>query len=315
MNRGIKIMIIVFVIVLALIMLGAYIVGNYFYNLALNPKSDKSLVLDSPTNRSGDIEEDNENEKWLKQVGYKKENIKSEDGLNLNGYIVEKENSNKWAILVHGYTGNAMQMSYQAERFFNMGFNVLFPDLRGHGASQGDYIGMGWDDRRDIISWINFINAKYANQEIVLYGVSMGAATVMMVSGEEDLPSNVKAIIEDCGYTSIKDQFEYQLKAVFNMSSFPILNLASIVTKIRAGYFIEDGSAVEQVKKSKTPIMFIHGDVDTFVPYYMLDELYNVANCEKEKLVIPGAAHAKASDIGGEEYWNAIEKFVRKFTK
>lgn len=315
MNRGIKIMIIVFVIVLALIMLGAYIVGNYFYNLALNPKSDKSLVLDSPTNRSGDIEEDNENEKWLKQVGYKKENIKSEDGLNLNGYIVEKENSNKWAILVHGYTGNAMQMSYQAERFFNMGFNVLFPDLRGHGASQGDYIGMGWDDRRDIISWINFINAKYANQEIVLYGVSMGAATVMMVSGEEDLPSNVKAIIEDCGYTSIKDQFEYQLKAVFNMSSFPILNLASIVTKIRAGYFIEDGSAVEQVKKSKTPIMFIHGDVDTFVPYYMLDELYNVANCEKEKLVIPGAAHAKASDIGGKEYWNAIEKFVRKFTK
>lgn len=312
-NRGIRIMIIVFIIVAVLILIGAYVVGNYFYNLALNPKTDKSLVFDSPTNKNGDAQEDNENEKWLNVVGCKNETIKSEDELKLNGYVVEKENSNKWAILVHGYTGRAMQMSYQAERFYNMGFNVLFPDLRGHGKSEGNYIGMGWDDRRDIISWINYINSNYANQQIILYGVSMGAATVMMTSGEADLPNNVKAIIEDCGYTSIKDEFSYQLKAVFNLSSFPILNLASMVTKIRAGYFLADGSAIEQVKKSKTPIMFIHGDIDTFVPYYMLDQLYNSATCEKEKLVIEGAAHAKASDIGGETYWKAIEKFVDKY--
>ena len=306
-------MIIVFLIVLVLIFIGGYVVGNYFYNLALNPKSDKSLVFDSPTNKNGDENEDNENEKWLETVGYKKENIKTEDGLKLNGYVVKKEDSNKWVILVHGYTGRAIQMSYQAERFYNMGFNVLFPDLRGHGESEGNYIGMGWDDRRDVISWIKYINNNYSNQEIVLYGVSMGAATVMMASGEEDLPSNVKAIIEDCGYTSIKDEFSYQLKAVFNLPSFPIINLASMVTKIKAGYFLGEGSALEQVKKSKTPIMFIHGDADTFVPYYMQDQLYNVATCDKQKLVIKGAAHAKASDIGGDMYWNSIKEFLEKY--
>lgn len=313
MNRGMKIMITILLVVIILILIGGYVVGNYFYNLALNPKSDKSLVLDSPTNKSGNIEENNENEKWLNEIGVKRENIKSEDGLNLNGYIIEQSNSNKWAILVHGYTGRGKQMSYQAERFYNMGFNILFLDLRGHGESEGNYIGMGWHDRRDIISCVNYINNKYSEQQIILYGVSMGAATVMMASGEKDLPSNVKAIIEDCGYTSIKDEFAYQLKTVFNLPSYPIINLASIVTKIKAGYFLGEGSAIEQVKKSKTPIMFIHGDADTFVPYYMLEQLYDVANCEKEKLVIKGAIHAKASDVGGETYWNAIKQFINKY--
>lgn len=308
-------MIIVFMILVVLISIGGYVIGNYFYNLALNPKSDKSLVLDAPINKNEEVEENNENEQWLKAVGVKKETIKSEDGLNLKGYIVNKNNSNKWVILVHGYTGKAIQMSYQAERFYNMGFNVLFPDLRGHGESQGNYIAMGWDDRRDIISWVNYINEKYSNQQVILYGVSMGAATVMMASGENDLPSNVRAIIEDCGYTSIKEEFEYQLKTLFNLPSFPIINFASIVTKIKAGYFLEEGSALEQVRKSKTPIMFIHGNADTFVPYYMLDELYNSANCEKEKLIIQGATHAKASDIGGEIYWKAIEQFIIKYVE
>lgn len=313
MNRGIKIMLIILLIIIVLLLIAGYIVGNYFYNLALNPKSDKSLVFDSPVNKNGDLEEDNENDKWLNIVGIKNENINTEDGLSLNSYILENINSNKWAILIHGYTGKAKQMSYQAERFYNMGFNVLFPDLRGHGESEGNYIGMGWHDRRDVISCINYINNKYEDQQIILYGVSMGAATVMMTSGEADLPSNVKAIIEDCGYTSIKDEFSYQLKSVFNLPSFPIINLASIVTKMKAGYFLEEGSAIEQVAKSKTPIMFIHGSADTFVPFYMLDELYDATNCEKEKLVIEGAAHAKASDIGGDRYWNAIEKFINKY--
>lgn len=315
MNKGIRVMILIFVIIAILIFIGGYTIGNYFYNLALNPKSNKSIVLDADVNKSDLDEENNENAKWLKTVGGRQVNIKSEDKLNLNGYIVEKEESNKWAILVHGYTGRAMQMSYQAERFYNMGFNVLFPNLRGHGDSEGNYIGMGWDDRRDIISWIRYINENYKNNQIILYGVSMGAATVMMTSGEKDLPSNVKAIIEDCGYTSIKDEFEYQLKTVFNLPSFPIINMASMVTKLKAGYFLGEGDAIKQVKKSITPIMFIHGDADTFVPYYMLDQLYNAANCEKEKLVIKGAIHARASAVGGELYWNRIEKFLEKYVE
>ena len=171
---------------------------------------------------------------------------------------------------------------------------------------------MGWDDRKDIISWIDFIKKEDPNAQVVLHGVSMGAATVMMTSGEE-LPSNVKSIVADCGYTSVWDQFSYQLKELVNLDAFPFMNVSSIVTKIRAGYWLKEASAIEQVAKSKTPILFIHGDKDDFVPYYMMDELYDSTKSEKEKLVVEGAAHAKSSTVNPELYWSTIETFTNKY--
>ena len=107
---------------------------------------------------------------------------------------------------------------------------------------------MGWDDRLDIIDWINTILEYNPNAEIVLHGVSMGAATVSMVSGE-DLPSNVKAIVADCGYTSVWDEFAYQLDDLFSLPEFPILNVSSLVAKVRAGYFLGEASTLKQVAK------------------------------------------------------------------
>ena len=193
-----------------------------------------------------------------------------------------------------------------------MGYNILIPDLRSHGLSEGNYIGMGWDDRLDIIKWINTILNDDPDAEIVLHGVSMGASTVLMVSGEE-IPSNVKAIIADCGYTSVWDEFSYQLDNLFSLPPFPIMNVSSLVAKIKAGYFLGDASAIKQVKNSKTPILFIHGDEDDFVPYYMMDELYDATNSEKEKLTIKNAGHAKASEIDPETYWTTVSNFINKY--
>ena len=101
-----------------------------------------------------------------------------------------------------------------------------------------------------------------------------------------------------------------QLKDLYNLPTFPALNAASTVCKIKAGYKVEEGSSVEQVKKSKTPTLFIHGDLDRFVPFEMLDKVYEAANCKKEKLVIEGAAHAESSNINPELYWKTIDKFI-----
>ena len=140
----------------------------------------------------------------------------------------------------------------------------------------------------------------------------MGATTVMLATGEE-LPENVKCAIEDCGYSSVEDEFSYQLKKMFNVNTFPLLNIASLVTKVKAGYFFEEVSVTEQLRKSKTPTLFIHGESDTFVPYYMLDLNYNMANCEKERLTIKGAEHIKSSKVNPELYWNTIKEFSNKY--
>ncbi|MCQ2968945.1 MAG: alpha/beta hydrolase [Clostridium sp.] len=315
-----KIIMIIVIILVLFIILGLGIAGNYLYNLAINPNVLKDIVFNSSKNdvsqeeTSGDITE--KTKAWLKdEVVYNHVYMISNDGLKLHNYEIINDNpSNKWAIIVHGYTSNGLDMASYAEKFYNMGYNIMIPDLRSHGESEGHYIGMGWDDRNDIINLINYLIKKDSEAEIVLFGVSMGAATVMMVSGEE-LPSNVKAVIEDCGYTSAWDQFTYQLKVLFNLPQFPMMNIADVICKIRAGYFISNASAIKQVEKSVTPTLFIHGDNDDFVPFEMQDELYKSCNAEKEKIIIQGAAHAKSASTNPELYWTSIADFLEKYVQ
>ena len=301
--------------ILVILILGLSFVGNYFYNLALNPDTPKDIVFGTPEEAeatSGQVL-DSDIQWLLTESNYTDETLTSFDNLNLHAYKVLNQNdSNKWVITVHGYTSEGINMSSYAKNYYDMGYNVLIPDLRSHGLSEGDYIGMGWDDRLDIIDWINTILEYNPNAEIVLHGVSMGAATVSMVSGE-DLTSNVKAIVADCGYTSVWDEFAYQLDDLFSLPEFPILNVSSLVAKVRAGYFLGEASTLKQVAKSKTPILFIHGDEDDFVPYYMMEELYNATSSEKEMLTIKNAGHAKASEVDPETYWTTVSNFTSKY--
>ena len=280
------------------------------FNLALNPKSSKSIIFNSEAN---EIKQQMkiENTKWLEDNA--KDVYTQNKKIKLHGYeVINKKDSKLWVIAVHGYTDSAYFMVKATKQFLNYGYNVLMPDLRAHGKSEGKYIGMGWLDRLDLIEWINYLIQKYGNIKIILYGISMGAATVMMTSGEK-LPSNVRIIIEDCGYTSVWDEFAYELKYIFKLPTFPTLYNANIMTKIRAGYSLKKASCIKQLKKSTVPTLFIHGDQDKFVPFYMLDKLYDAAKCKKEKLVIKGAGHAEAQEIDSQKYWHTVRKFIKRY--
>ena len=311
MNKKKKIILTISILLVVILGVGG-LVGNYFYNLALNPFTSKDMIFgDDDDDTSLEVEAD---VNWLiKDSNYIDTYITSSDNLKLHAYEVKNENkTDKWAIVVHGYTSEGKLLSSKAKHLYNMGYNVLVPDLRSHGSSEGDYIGMGWHDRLDIIDWINYIVKNNPKSEIALHGTSMGSATVLMVSGEK-LPSNVKAIVADCGYTSVYDEFSYQLKQLFNLPAFPIMNFSDVVTHIRAGYCLNDASAINQVKKSTTPILYIHGDKDDFVPYYMMDELYNATNSEKEKLTIEGGEHANSDLVNPKLYWSTVNSFLEKY--
>ena len=173
------------VLVVGAISLGSY-VGNYFYDLAINPNSSKDAIFGD-----GDDEMERlkvqEDEDWLiKASNYTDKYITSYDDLKLHAYEIINENpTDKWAIVVHGYTSEGKLVSAKAKHLYDMGYNVLVPDLRGHGTSEGDYIGMGWHDRLDVVNLIDTTIKENPNAKIVLHGTSMGAATVLMVSGEE----------------------------------------------------------------------------------------------------------------------------------
>ena len=310
-----KILIIVLIVILLVLTILYFVVGNYFYEIALNPKSSKTFVLGEVEESEQQKESRIQTENWLDEISNDVYITTSNNGkLKLHAYeIINEKNTDIWSIVIHGYCSQGKDMTYYAKQYYNKGYNVLILDLRGHGKSEGDYIGMGWHDRLDIIDWTNYLINKNPNSKIILHGVSMGAATAMMATGE-NLPNNIKVAIEDCGYSSIWDEFKMQLKVLFNLPEFPVLNAASAVCKIRAGYMLEEGSAVEQVRKSKTPTLFIHGDLDSFVPFEMLDIVYQAASCEKERLVIKGAAHAEASSVNPNLYWETIDEFIEKYS-
>lgn len=318
-----KIIISIIVCVLLVIFVGLAYVGNYFFNYALvrqegivteaniDPNAPQSVETYAEVVNKEKSKEDVS--KWLEEVKTEDTTILSEDGLNLWGKLYfQEEKTDKWVIIAHGYTSSHEDIQPIALNFYNKGYNLLTPDMRAHGNSEGKYIGMGWLDRKDMLLWIDYVLSLDSNSQIVLYGESMGGATVMMTSGE-DLPSNVKAIIEDCGYTSVQEMFEAQLYERFGLPPFPILNAAEVVTSIRAKYNFDEASALEQVKKSKTPMLFTHGGNDNYVPTEMVYRLYEAAQCEKDILVIDGADHGSAPDVDPDKYYEKVFSFLGKY--
>lgn len=237
--------------------------------------------------------------------------ILAKDGIKLSGKeILSKKVSHRWAILVHSYRTDFSFVEPYARKYQEKGYNTLSPDNRAHGASGGKYIGMGYLDQYDILRWIDYILEKDPEAEIVLHGISMGGAALMMLSGQENLPENVKAIIEDCGYTSAKDYLTWKLKQKFGMPAFPVIPIANIAFKISAGYYMEEASAIEGVKNSNVPILFIHGTEDMTVPVEDVYRLYEAAMCPKELYIAEGAGHGEALWIDENKYWNQVFLFI-----
>ena len=248
---------------------------------------------------------------FLKANPYKIAHIKSNDNLNLEGFYLENYQADDWVLLIHGYRAKHESMNDFAKLYYDAGYNVLLPELRANGNSEGNYVGMGWLEKEDVKLWIDWIIERQPSARIIVHGVSMGAATTMMLSGDETR-ENVKLFIEDCGYTSAWDIFANESKLRFNLPSFPILNLGSGLAKLKAGYSFKEADALNQVAKSTKPMLFIHGMKDDFVPFYMLDELYN-AKIEgvKDKFVSETAGHAEAIYAETSAYWAKVEEFIQ----
>ncbi|MEG0372465.1 MAG: alpha/beta hydrolase [Enterococcus sp.] len=298
--------------IVGLLIIALIAAGNYFYSYAVVP-TEKDFMSETSEKKSAELIAA---ENWFNNKNNRSEwQLQSKDGLKLSAYYLPaQKDQHKTVIIAHGYMGQASDMPQYAKIYHDLGYNVLMPDARGHGKSKGDYIGFGWPERKDYLQWIDRIVKDDSQSEIVLHGVSMGAATVMMTSGEK-LPENVKAFIEDCGYSSAKDELSYQLKDMFNLPAFPLIPVTSLITKIRAGYFFGEANAVKQLHNNTKPMLFIHGDKDDFVPFSMLDKVYEATNGPKEKYVVHGAKHAEALSTDPAMYQEKVTGFLETYVK
>lgn len=292
----------------------------YFKNARLaqgfpESKQEQTVSLMATAETSDAVRTEKSHWSWFESQAYETWTVISGDGLKLvSYYIPARIPTTGTVILVHGYGGSALEMSEFAKFYSEkLGYNVLLPDARGHSASEGNYIGFGWPDRQDYLLWIQeAINRVGNDAQIALHGLSMGGAAVMMVSGEE-LPEQVKVIVEDSGYTAVYDELAYQLKRVFNLPGFPFISATSLLTNIRAGFNFAEASSLKQVEKNKTPMLFIHGVSDTVVPVEMAQKLYDACKAEKELYLAGGTGHGMAYYADPPVYETIISDFISRF--
>lgn len=231
-------------------------------------------------------------------------------------YAPANNPSDNTAIIIHGYKSNSVAMMHIGYMFHHdFGYNILLPDLQSHGYSEGEYIQMGWKDKDDVRQWIDVAISEFGNNtHIVITGISMGGATTMMVSGE-NLPSNVKCFVEDCGYTSVWDEFRGELRNQYHLPAFPLLNITSGLCDLTLGWSFGEASSLEQVKKCQLPMMFIHGGNDTYVPTEMVYPLYEAKAEPKEIYISKGSAHAVSYQDNPAAYTQRVGAFVAKYCR
>ena len=286
--------------------------AHYFYMFSMKPvRHDKSRDKD-PAERPYV-----RGRRWMNEHPERKDWFEmTEDGLRIHANFIPSpvdEGDHRYAICVHGYSDTSESVGQYAQHYRDhYGMNVLLPDLRGHGKSEGTYVGYGYHDRLDMIIWIDEILQRDPQALIILHGISMGAATVMMTTGEK-LPSNVKACIEDAGYSTAIDEF---IEVYNNLEDKPpvppeiLMPSLRAIGLFRAGYDLEKASPLDAVRRSKTPTLFIHGEADTFIPCSMMNTLFEAAVCEKMCMLVPGAAHVMSVVVDPEGYWNKVDSFL-----
>lgn len=248
---------------------------------------------------------------WKRSMPFETVYIRSFDKLRLAAEFLTAPDAKGTVILAHGYRSSAeYDFSCAMQYYYEKGYNLLLVHQRAHGLSEGEYITYGVKESRDITDWARWTEGHIGeDKDIFLAGVSMGATTVLMASGL-DLPSNVRGIIADCGFTSPRDIFKYIMKKNYHAPSFPLVNMAERVSKKKAGFGFKDADTRKALaRNNRIPVLFVHGGGDEFVPIWMTIENYEACNADKEILLVEGAEHAMSYLTDREAYTEALDEF------
>ncbi|MCC6147729.1 MAG: alpha/beta hydrolase [Anaerolineaceae bacterium] len=297
------------------LLLGLFFLANYFYKISIvrGPKALAALAKKDAL-FSGEDHGMDENRLWWNTQPFHILTMHSHDGLALKAYFLPAPNpSSKAVLLLHGYRSTAAWLAGFARLFHEeLGCNVLLPDCRGHGQSEGEVIGMGWLDRPDILGWVEELERQTGpGARIALWGISMGAAAAMMMSGE-NLPASVRAVIEDCGYDSVRDEFQHQLQRMYHLPAFPLLPAASLLCNLRAGFSFDEASCIPALQRTQIPTLFIHGAEDDFVPVHMAHTCYAACTAPKELWLAPDAGHGLAFQTHPLAYKELVKRWLEQ---
>lgn len=250
---------------------------------------------------------------WLKSHNAQDVYITSKDGLKLHGFWIPAPNPRGTILLAHGYRSTILVDFGLAFAFYHaLGMNILVPNQRSHGASEGRFITFGVKESEDMRCWIDYHNRTYGKYQMILSGLSMGASTILYLA-DQDLPPNVKCLIADCGFTSPNAILDVVYRSVVHIPSGPSLWAADLFARIFAGFSLKQKDTRKVLRNANIPVLMIHGLDDEFVPSYMTQQGFEACSGEKELLLIKKAGHGTSFLVDKEAYTMCVISFLEKY--
>lgn len=254
---------------------------------------------------------------WYNTIEKEKIYVTNDRGLKLVGKLTKQNRKEKPNIVVffHGWhdSGENEISCAGIPLLYKEGYDILIVDQVSHGESEGNIITIGVLEQTDVLLWVKKINEIYNNNcNIILSGMSMGANMVMLASNKE--MNNVRAIIENCGFTNAYDVLKYASKSKYNISgfTFAFINIFFIIkTKLSLKKF----DARKTLNNSLYPVLFIHGKSDPTVPYQMAIDLYNSCTNKKEILIVEEAIHLTSRLTRQDKFDEVMLSFLNKYLK
>lgn len=256
-------------------------------------------------------------EAWFNEQQFIEYEIESANGGKNKGYFLPSEKeSDVYVLCIPGFKTSAKkQFRFITKYFHDKNINVFMIDNRASGESDGRYISFGMYEYYDALQWLYFMNETFGSDiKIILYGVSMGAATVNNVCGDASIPSNVRFVVSDCSFTSPWELFTFSLKQA-HWPVFPLIQGVNMYNRMLNGFSFKDcNTPIESVKYIKIPALFIHGTRDTSVPSYMSEKLFEECSSpDKDLFIKEDAPHCACYLKAPDEYEARINRFIEKY--
>ncbi len=252
---------------------------------------------------------------WL--IEHKAEDvyIESKDGLKLHGLWVPAKNAKGTVLFAHGYRSTMLvDFGLAFALYHDYGMNLLIPDQRSHGKSEGKIITFGVKESDDMRRWIDFHNANYGTAPMLLSGLSMGASTMLYLA-DQVLPENVKGIIADCGFTSPWDILGKVFRDVVHLPAAPTLFVTSIVARLVGGFGLKEKDTRKILRNNRLPVIMVHGMDDSFVPCWMTEEGFSACKGDKQLFMVDGAEHGVSFIVERKRYTELVLAFLNKYIR
>lgn len=299
------------VLILANILL---IIAFKFYNDAVKRNNKNTVKLFEKKGFNFDYRVVKTNVEWLREQKIKDHYITSTDGLKLHGVFLQAPNPLRTVICVHGYRGNYEYDFSPIVRYFNSNHtNVFFVEQRCHGDSEGDNITFGAKEKEDLQQWVDYVqNHVDTKNPLYLYGISMGASTCLL-SLENDFSGVLSGVIADCGYTSMRTLFNNLAKDWFGIPGVPLVNIVGFFCKYLGKFDMEETSTKKALENNKVPVLFIHGEADTFVNPEHTRVNFTRDVGPKDILWVPDANHGESLMKSPDKYHQKLEYFFSTY--